>query len=239
MFKLILSLLLVVNLLNAFELRTWFLGNINIDNYKTKNTKEILKYTNQYYDVLCLQGITGEEVLSFISSGKNYTTSLNSNLAFLIKNDYTEFDLINYEDTNMVFENKPIILYLKEIDLFIVNFLASDNQEKRMNEIKEINNVYFDIKDKYKVDTNRILTCGNFKEQYGSVKKILGDLYSVSNNLGTVIDEKFGNSNLDYDHIISITNLESSPDESILKIDRDYKKIKEEISPHLPLILRI
>lgn len=163
MFKLILSLLLVVNLLNAFELRTWFLGNINIDNYKTKNTKEILKYTNQYYDVLCLQGIKGEEVLSFISSGKNYTTSLNSNLAFLIKNDYTEFDLINYEDTNMVFENKPIILYLKEINLFIVNFLASDNQEKRMNEIKEINNVYFDIKDKYKVDSNRILTCGNFK----------------------------------------------------------------------------
>ena len=41
----------------------------------------------------------------------------------------------------------------------------------------------------YKVDTNRILTCGNFKEQYGSVKKLLGDLYSVSNNLGTVIDD--------------------------------------------------
>ena len=63
--------------------------------------------------------------------------------------------------------------------------------------------------------------------------------YTVLNNGGTVVDSKFGYSNYDYDHIISLYNLKAMPDETLLNEYRDYKKFIDEISPHIPINLKL
>ena len=128
---------------------------------------------------------------------------------------------------------------LKDIDLTLINYLASDDPEQRLKEIKEINNIYFSLKEKFNISNKRILTCGNFKENYGFIKREISDLYTVLNNGGTVVDPKFGYSNYDYDHIISLYNLKAMPDETLLNEYRDYKKFIDEISPHIPINLKL
>jgi hypothetical protein len=98
---------------------------------------------------------------------------------------------------------------------------------------------YLILKEKFNISNKRILTCGNFKENYGFVKREISDLYTVLNNGGTVVDPKFGYSNYDYDHIISLYNLKAMPDETLLNEYRDYKKFIDEISPHIPINLKL
>ena len=239
MFKKISLMILSVVCLQAFELKSWYLGNIDNTNYNLKNTKEISKYTSKNFDAMCLQGINGEEAIKSISSNKQYLANLDSKLAFLVKNSYKEVELIAYDDPNNIFLNKPQILLLKDVDLTLINYLASDDPEQRLKEIKEINNIYFTLKGKFNISNKRILTCGNFKENYGFVKREISDLYSVANNNGTVVDPKFGYSNYDYDHIISLHDLKATPDETLLNEYRDYKKFIDEISPHIPINLKL
>ncbi len=239
MLKTISLIILSVVCTQAFELKSWYLGNIDNTNYNLKNTKEISKYTSKNFDAMCLQGINGEEAIKSISSNKQYLANLDSKLAFLVKNSYKDTELITYEDPNNIFFNKPQILLLKDVDLTLINYLASDDPEQRLKEIKEINNIYFSLKEKFNISNKRILTCGNFKENYGFVKREISDLYSIANNGGTVVDPKFGYSNYDYDHIISLHDLKATPDETLLQNNNDYKKFIDEISPHIPINLKL
>ena len=66
-------------------------------------------------------------------------------------NSYKEVELIAYDDPNNIFLNKPQILLLKDVDLTLINYLASDDPEQRLKEIKEINNIYFTLKGKYNI----------------------------------------------------------------------------------------
>lgn len=237
--NIIFAIILLSVYANAFELRSWYLGNINSSNYEIKDTEFISKYNSENFDAMCLQGIEGEDSLKSISGDKQYLSSLDSKLSFLVKSSYKELDLIDFKDNNIIFDFNPQILFVKDINLVLINYLASDNPDKRIEELKSLNEVFYFANKTTKIERARIILCGNFKETYGFVKNHMNNLYSISNIRGTIIDEKFGFSNYDYDHIVGMYKFNVEPDEEILKKNKDYKKLIDRVSPHLPIKLKI
>lgn len=242
MIKYLLLFIFVINL-NAFDLISWNLKNISSENIKEKDIRFIKNKTNSIYDVMCLQSVLNKDIIEHIvdSKGVYYSNNLNNKeyLAWIVKPIFKNNEVIEYEDKNNVFEIKPEILVMKDINIGIINFnsnLDNSNKEAKKNEIKELNSVFNYFQEKTKLDLDRIFLCGSFNLTYGQLKSYLGDFFNIANNEGTTISDKFGYTNDDFDHFISLRNEKATPDYQYFNsFGIDYIKFKKEVSGHIPI----
>lgn len=242
MIKYLFLFIFVINL-NAFDLISWNLKNISLENIKEKDIRFIKNKTNSIYDVMCLQGVLNKDTIEYIVDGKNvyYSNNLNNKeyLAWIIKPIFKNNEIVEYEDKNNVFEIKPEMLVMKDINIGIINFnsnLDNSNKESKKNEIKELNSVFNYFQEKTKIDLDRIFLCGSFNLTYGQLKIYLGDFFNIANNEGTTISDKFGYTNDDFDHFISLRNDKATPDYQYFNsFGTDYIKFKKEVSEHIPI----
>lgn len=242
MIKYLLLFIFVINL-NAFDLISWNLKNISFENIKEKDIRFIKNKTNSIYDVMCLQSVLNKDIIEYIVDSKSvyYSNNLNNKeyLAWIVKPIFKNNEVIEYEDKNNVFEIKPEILVMKDINIGIINFnsnLDNSNKEAKKNEIKELNSVFNYFQEKTKLDLDRIFLCGSFNLTYGQLKSYLGDFFNIANNEGTTISDKFGYTNDDFDHFISLRNEKATPDYQYFNsFGIDYIKFKKEVSGHIPI----
>ena len=242
MIKYFLFLIFVINL-NAFDLISWNFKNLSIENIKEKDIRFIKTKTNDIYDVMCLQGVLNKDLVEHLVDKKNVYYSNNSNnkeyLSWITKSVFKNNEVIEYEDKNNVFSIKPEMLFMKDINIGIINFnsnLDNSNKELKKNEIKELNSVFNYFQQKTNIDLDRIFLCGSFNLTYGQLKNYLGDFFNIANNEGTTIDDKFGYTNDDFDHFISLRDEKAFPDYNYFNsYGTDYVKFKKEVSHHIPI----
>lgn len=240
----ILGLLIFSLSLNAFELRSWNLDGISNENINNKNIDFIKIQTNGIYDVMCLQGIKDKGVIEKIVNNKSVFYSQNTNnqeyLGWITKSLFKEVEIIDYEDKENIYQIKPSMLILKDVNIGIINFNSILTEtspiEEKKKEINEINLVFSYFQKHSKLDYNRIFMCGSFNLTYGRLRSYLGDFFTIANKEGTTISDKYGYTNNDFDHFISIRNDKGSPDyDYINSYGVDYKRLKEEVSSHIPI----
>lgn len=280
---------LIFSNLNAFELRSWNLNDLSLENSKNRDMAYINKQINDpSYDIMCLQGIKDKDIFENFNDNiklsnkkniyysdnilthlvlqddinnklktneENYVPEDNSNqdnlksitlnnndkeyYAWVIKKGYGDVDIIKYEDKNNVFKVAPQMLWLKNVNLGIVNFTSKANsKEDKFKEIKEIADMLLEFSEISKIDNDRIFMCGSFGLSLGEISRNMGHLssyFKVLNNFGTTIHEKLGYSNDDLEHFISTRNGNAEAMYNYLMNYESYKDFIEKVSPNIPI----
>lgn len=234
----LLSLMCICSL-NAFEIRSWNLNDIKSND--NRNYITIKQYTNQIYDVMCLQGIYDGTAIEYTNDNKNiYYSNANPkkpSLGWLVKPTYQKNVVLEYENEKFSYPIKPSMLQMKDINLGVINFQFDNvNKIDTIDVIKEINEIFRYFSNTSGIPVERLFMCGSFDATAGKMNTILGNYFYIGNNEGSIVSEQYGYTNDDFDHIISMNKTKVSPDHSVLKLfDKDYSIFKSKVSTHIPL----
>ncbi len=256
MLKKIILFISLISISNAFEIRSWNMNELSNDNLKQRNIPFLKLYTNEIYDVMCIQNLKEKGVLEKISDLKNYYYSNdlienqknNSYFGWIIKQNYKNNEVVNYVDSSdFKFKNNPSMLLMKDINIGIINVDMIFDQDKSKElyqdtemltklENRKIVDVVNYFSKTYNLEKDRLFVCGNFNLSAAKIKRETFDIFFIGNNEGSTMSERYGYTNFDTDHIISSIKGKVTPDYDYLnKWGNDFKNYMNEISTHLPI----
>lgn len=235
----IVFIILLVNI-QAFEIRSWNIPNLN----SNKDIEFIKDYASEEFDVMCVQNLNNLNGLKLINDDKDkdiyYSEKKldeNSSFGWIVNKNYPNSKIIEYKSNNIKFRTKPSMLILRDINIGIVNFYSDGDEKESLKEVGNIANLYQYFSKETKLESSRIFICGTFNLSNGKILKEIGDMYLVGNNEGSIISPKYGYTNEDYDHIISLYNGNIFVDYDILLKDweKTPKEFNDRVSNHLPI----
>lgn len=258
--KLLLIFIMTISIANAFELRSWNLLKISENNIDKRDVEFMKNYIDEDYDVMCVQEVMSKNSLEYLTNKKNvYYSNIKSGrktykefLGWFVDNKYKNNEIIDYYDTKDVFERDPSMLFMKDINIGIVNYHAIYAQKKSEEitgdkegltkaEIRNLPNLFTYFSKKTGLPMDRIFVCGDFNLSKGKIKEEIGDLYNIGNNLGSTVSTKYGYTRNDYDHIISFYEGNVFADHNLLNRYKseygvnDFEDFKATISDHIPV----